>query len=270
MKKIIISLIVCTFFLFGFEKSTIITVMNYNVHSGRGIDKKLDLDRIAAVITKENPDIVSLNEIEKNVNRSNCVDQIAYIAKKTNMYYAFGPNLIGDNGCGAQGQFGNAILSKYKIITSGNHSLYRQSNEEPRGCLEAEIEIDGKKIAFLSTHLDCHRQEDIRNNQAKDILKIIKQKELPVIFAGDMNAYIRSDGNNIENAAKIFSQSLYDSANANPTQKNVNTLINGKNRIDYIFVNNKLADSVLMYKVINYGDGETASDHYPVIAKIKI
>jgi endonuclease/exonuclease/phosphatase family metal-dependent hydrolase len=186
------------------------------------------------------------------------------------MYYSFGPNLIGNNGCKGQGEFGNAILSKYKIIKSTNHKLYRKDNEEPRGCLETEVEIDGKKITFLSTHLDCHRQEDIRNNQAHDILKIITEKEGPVILAGDMNAYIRTDGNDIENAAKIFNENLYDAANANPGKKNEATLIKGKNRIDFILVNKKLENSVLMYKVVDYNESKIASDHYPVVAKIKI
>jgi endonuclease/exonuclease/phosphatase family metal-dependent hydrolase len=270
MKALKICLLLLVLFLLGSDNQKTLTVMSYNVHSGIGIDKKLDLDRIADVIIQEKADIVALNEIESNVSKTKCVNQIEYIAKKTNMYFAFGPNLIGNNGCKGRGEFGNAVLSKYKITKSINHKLYRKGKEEPRGCLETEIEVDGKKVAFLTTHLDCHREEDIRNNQARDILKIISEKDCPVIFAGDMNAYLRTDGNDVENAAKIFSDNLYDSANANPSQKTVNTLISGKNRIDFIFVNKTLANSVLSYKVVNYGDANTASDHYPVVSMIKM
>jgi endonuclease/exonuclease/phosphatase family metal-dependent hydrolase len=244
--------------------------MSYNIHSGIGMDKKLDLDRIAEVIIEQKADIVGLNEIESNVKKTDCVNQVEYIAKKTNMYFAFGPNLIGNDGCKGKGEFGNAILSKYKIVSFQNHTLYRQGKEEPRGCLEAVLEIDGgKKITFLTTHLDCHREENIRNNQARDILKIISGKDMPVIFAGDMNAYIRTDGNDVENAALIFSNNLFDTVNIDPSQKNNNTLIKGKNRIDFIFVNKFLKDSILSYKIINYGIAEIASDHYPVITQIK-
>ncbi len=270
MKAVKICLLLSALFLLGSDKQNVITVMSYNIHSGIGIDKKLDLDRIARVIIQEKADIIALNEIESNVGRTKCVNQIEYIAKKTNMYFAFGPNLIGDDGCNGKGEFGNAVLSKYKITKSTNHELYRQGKEEPRGCLETEMEIDGKKIVFLTTHLDCHREENIRNNQACDILKIIREKDCPVIFAGDMNAYIRTDGNDVKNAAQIFTGNLYDSANVNPAQKNVNTLIKGKNRIDFIFVNKALTDSVLSYKVVNYGDANTASDHYPVVSVIKM
>jgi len=270
MKILKICLLLSSFFLIGGDNQKVITVMSYNIHVGIGIDKKLDLDRIAGVIIQEKADIVALNEIESNVGRTECVNQIEYIAKKTNMYFAFGPNLIGNDGCKGKGEFGNAVLSKYKITKLANHKLYQKDKEEPRGCLETEIEVDGRKVAFLATHLDCHCEEDIRNNQARDILRIINEKDCPVIFAGDMNAYLRTDGNDIENAARIFADNLYDSANADPSQKNINTLIRGKNRIDFIFVNKPLSDSILLYKVVNYGDANTASDHYPVTAKINI
>jgi|GEM_PF-1290252 len=270
MKILKVFLLLPVLFLFGSDKQKTLTVMSYNIHSGIGIDKKLDLDRIASIILDEKADIVALNEIESNSNRTQCVNQIEYLANKTNMYFAFGPNVIGNDGCKEQGGFGNAVLSKYKISKSQNHKLYQKDKEEIRGCLETEIEIDGKKIAFLTTHLDCHREEDIRNQQAHDILKIIGTKDCSVVFAGDMNAYIRTDGNDVENAAKIFSEKLYDSANVNPSQKALNTLIRTKNRIDFIFTDKTLADSVLSYKVVNYGDANVASDHYPVVCVVKM
>lgn len=257
-------------FLLGCNNQKTLTVMSYNIHSGIGIDKKLDLDRIASIIIQEKAGIVALNEIENNIGRTNCTNQVEYLAKKTNMYFAFGPNVIGAHGCEGKGKFGNAVLSKYKITKSTNHKLYQRDKEEIRGCLETVIEIDGKKIAFLTTHLDCHREEDIRNNQAGDILKIIRTKDCPVVFAGDMNAYIRTDGKNVENAAQIFTDNLYDSASVTPAQKNIKTLIRGKNRIDFIFVDQTLADSILSYKVVNYGDANVASDHYPIVTVIKM
>lgn len=269
MKVLIVSLFLFIFFIVGCNGQNI-TVMSYNIHVGIGTDKKLDLDRIASVISKEKPDIVSLNEIETCVKRTLCVNQIEYLAQKTNMYYAFGPNLIDEAGCADcnAGMFGNAVLSRHKIIKTENHRLYRAASEEIRGCLEVEIEIEGKKIAFLSAHLDYHREEDVRNNQARDILKIINENDMPVIFAGDMNAYLRTDGDDVENAAQILTEKLYDTANANSAQKRIGTLMKGK-RIDFIFVNKYLADSVCDYRVINYGDAKVASDHFPIVAKIK-
>ncbi len=263
--KALYIILFCSVFLVGCNNT--IVVMSYNIHSGKGIDGRLDLDRVAAVINKERPDIVGLNEIESFVSRTDCVNQVEYIAEKTNMHYAFGPNLTGDAGCRTAGAFGNAVLSRYRIVKSENHRLYRKADEEQRGCLEAEVDIEGKKIIFLSTHLDCHRQEDIRIKQTADIMNIISPKKEMVIFTGDLNSYIRTDGNDIKTAAGIFEGKLYDTACVSPLQKNIGTLIKGK-RIDFIFVNKSLADSIAEYRVINYGDAKVASDHFPILAKI--
>ena len=54
----------------GFE----LTVMTYNIHHGAGADKKIDLNRIAAVIQGESPDIVALQEVDCRTRRSGGVD----------------------------------------------------------------------------------------------------------------------------------------------------------------------------------------------------
>ena len=42
--------------------------MTYNIHVGIGMDKKLDLPRIAAVINHEHPDLVGLQEVDRGVH----------------------------------------------------------------------------------------------------------------------------------------------------------------------------------------------------------
>ncbi len=42
-------------------------VMTYNIHIGIGMDKKLDLQRIADVINRERPDLVGLQEVDRGV-----------------------------------------------------------------------------------------------------------------------------------------------------------------------------------------------------------
>ena len=38
-------------------------ILSYNIHHGEGMDGKLDLPRIASVITSVQPDIVALQEV---------------------------------------------------------------------------------------------------------------------------------------------------------------------------------------------------------------
>ena len=56
-----------------------IKVMSYNIHYGIGMDKKYDLERIAKVITAQDPDIVGLQEIGDSI-------MAATLGKLTGMY----------------------------------------------------------------------------------------------------------------------------------------------------------------------------------------
>ena len=40
-----------------------LTVVSYNIHRGVGLDRRLDLDRIADVIAETAPDVVGLQEV---------------------------------------------------------------------------------------------------------------------------------------------------------------------------------------------------------------
>ncbi len=68
-------------------------VLSYNIHHGEGVDGKLDLERIAKVILSVEPDIVSLQEVDRNVPRSKGVDQPAELAKLTKMNAIFEKNI---------------------------------------------------------------------------------------------------------------------------------------------------------------------------------
>lgn len=83
IKKVVLCISMAGFLaiLLGGEKSskiyqsnTSFRVMSYNIHHGRGLDGKIDLERIANVIKKEGADIVTLQEVDKGVERSDRQD----------------------------------------------------------------------------------------------------------------------------------------------------------------------------------------------------
>src|SRR6187431_1625195 len=75
----------------AFKKT--LRIMTYNIHVGVGMDKKLDLKRIADVINRENPDLVGLQEVDRGVKRTEEKDEIAELAKLTRMDFSFAHNL---------------------------------------------------------------------------------------------------------------------------------------------------------------------------------
>ena len=68
-------------------------VLSYNIHHGAGIDGKLDLPRIAGVITAVNPDLVALQEVDRKTRRTKQQDQPAMLAKLTGMKILFERNI---------------------------------------------------------------------------------------------------------------------------------------------------------------------------------
>src|SRR6202171_1280629 len=129
--------------------SQTLRVMTYNIHVGVGIDKKLDLARIAGVINAQHPDLVGLQEVDRGVTRTQRIDEIAELAKLTRMDYAFAFNLRYQGG-----QYGVAILTRFPIRAT-DHCLFQNTREaERRGFIRAEVSVHGRLLNFVTTHLD--------------------------------------------------------------------------------------------------------------------
>src|SRR5437667_5757027 len=159
----------------------IIRVMTYNIHVGVGMDKKLDLARIAGVINAQHPDLVGLQEVDRGVTRTQRVDEIAELAKLTRMNYDFAFNLRYQGG-----QYGVAILSRFPIMAM-DHRLYKNTREaERRGFIRAEVNVKGRTINYVTTHLD-YQYEDGRVFEAQQLLSALKDIKGPLILVGDFN-----------------------------------------------------------------------------------
>src|SRR5947207_3467214 len=131
-------------------------VLTYNIHVGVGMDKKLDLQRIADVINGQHPDLIGLQEVDRGVKRTEGRDEIAELAKLTSMNYAFAHNLDYQGG-----QYGVAILSRFPIAKIDHRKYENRREPERRGMIRVEVNVGGKTISFVTTHLD-YQYEDGR------------------------------------------------------------------------------------------------------------
>jgi len=62
--------------LFSAPKIKTLPVMTYNIHVGVGMDKRLDLQRIADVLNAQHPDLVGLQEVDRGIKRAEGKDEI--------------------------------------------------------------------------------------------------------------------------------------------------------------------------------------------------
>lgn len=163
-----------------------IRVLCYNIHHGEGIDKWLDIKRIAKVIQSVSPDVVALQEVDRKTRRVQLADHPTDLARLTKMTVVFKKNISFQGG-----QYGNALLSKIPITKSRNVYLPSYNNGEQRGVLICELKPESLKqpILFLCTHLDHRPNDRERLASAEQINKLIKERgNLPAILAGDLNA----------------------------------------------------------------------------------
>lgn len=159
-------------------------VLTYNIHHGEGMDGKIDLERIADVIRRSQADLVALQEVDRGVGRSGGVDQPAKLAALTDMQAVFEKNIDVQGG-----EYGNAVLSRFPVVSHQNHSLPNVPGNEQRGLLEVRVQIDGEKLAFCVTHFDHQANDGERIASVAALRELIGNwEETPVIVAGDLNA----------------------------------------------------------------------------------
>ena len=233
-----------------------LVVMTYNIHVGVGMDKKLDLQRIADVINSAKPDLVGLQEVDRGVKRTEGKDEIAELAAMTRMEYAFAPNLDYQGG-----KYGVAILSRFPIKNTEHRMFENKREAERRGMLRVEVEVDGKRLNFVTTHLD-YQFEDGRLFETEQMLKFLEDVKGPLIVVADLNDVPAGSAYQLVRTkfddAWVASRAAGDGFSY-PADKPVK-------RIDHIFYRSGAGTRGKKSWVIQ----TLASDHIPVMAELEI
>jgi len=231
-----------------------IRIVTYNIHHGEGTDGKLDLERIAAVINAEKPDLVGLNEVDQGCARSQKIDEPAVLAKLTGMTHVFEKNIDHDGG-----KYGNAVLSRLPIVRHENHKLPSDYEGEQRGVLEVEVgDKDGESLLFLCTHLDYRPDDHERLASIETIENVVANSDgQPVILAGDLNATPESKV--METFAKSWGRSNSEPVATFPAAK-------PEKQIDYILFRPAAEWEVVETRVL---DEAVASDHRGMMAVLR-
>jgi endonuclease/exonuclease/phosphatase family metal-dependent hydrolase len=160
-------------------------VMTYNIQHGAGIDRKVDLLRTAETINREHPDIVALQEVDKGVRRTDGRDLTAELAMLTHMTGYFSNNFHYQGG-----EYGNAVLTRFPILMETNTHYQMLHTNEQRGVIQLILDVHGRKLLFMATHLDYHPENAERLLNISQINEIIKAHPgLPVILCGDFNDF---------------------------------------------------------------------------------
>ena len=226
--------------------------MTYNIHHGEGVDGKLDLERIAKLIRDYKVDLVALQEVDRNTQRTGRRDMPAELAKLTGMRAAFGANIPLEGG-----EYGNALLSEHPFDVVTNHHLPKIVPGEQRGMLEIIVHAPGGPLTFCATHLDHRRPEEDRLASVDFIEKALAGKSR-VILAGDFNA--RPDSETFRRLTATFVDAWTAGGQGDgftiPSE-------NPRARIDYVLLRGFNATRAEVVQ-------SNASDHLPLIVDIEM
>ena len=246
-------------------KGQSLRVMTYNIYGARATSpaNAADLDAIAEVIRRQNPDFVTLNEVDVFPNRTGKdVHQARDLAEKLGMEWHFSKAIDRDGG-----EYGDAVLSKYPILEKRSYRLPCAAEQpgEDRSLCVIRVQIDGKDLYVASTHLDHLSGDASRLVQATEIRRI-RDTELEgdLILCGDLNAIPSS------NVIATMTSFL---TNTGPIDQYTFPSDDPSRKIDYIMYAPIEHFGVQNCQVVSRGDqqvgGVDASDHRPVIADIR-
>lgn len=160
-------------------------VMVYNIHAGKDAGGVDNLARVADLIVSSNADLVLLQEVDRNTERSGRVDQIAELERLTSLHGAFGKSLDYQGG-----EYGIAVLSRWPVAASEVIPLPNDPPQERAGGSReprVALFVVSNGIRILNTHLDASKDETWRLQEVAKLIEAADRAE-PTLVGGDFNS----------------------------------------------------------------------------------
>ncbi len=243
-------------------------VLQWNLHHGVGTDGSYDIVRIASWMARMQPDVILLNEVEKNTYWGHEDQPARYAALMQQLtgrhWYAMFSQEFGDGEANGKGHL---ILSTYPF-----DSIARQAISYDRVIGAAGITVNGRTISLIVTHLDPDSQSR-RLTQAREVNGWSANLAGNRILTGDMNAW--PDQSSIAELVSRYRDSWADAASRGTATGFAGLDPEGatrNGRIDYIFYARGAADlAAVDSRVYDTRSGGTMpSDHRPVLTTFEV
>ena len=221
-------------------------IVDWNIAAGRGSS----IEAVAARLMALEPDVVALQELDVETRRSGQVDQPARLAGALTFSYAFARTIpwLG-------GSYGIALLSRHPLMQLRRIPLSNQDAAEPRTALEAVVCAgEDACLRVIDHHADLAPL-----SAAISVREIVDDLSAAlgtgVVFVGDLNQVPTDSGPSYCVAHGLIDTGAGDD---HPTQ--------GGRRIDYAFVDDRLARCVMQLRVAEVPE----SDHDPLVLDLDV
>lgn len=240
------------------------TVLTVNIHKGfTALNRRFILPELREAVRSVGADVVFLQEIhgthEQHPLRYSDwpnMPQYEFLADSIWPQFAYGRNAVYPHG-----DHGNALLSKFQIVSYDNLDI-SQSGHENRGLLHCVLRLPGtgQEVHAICMHLglrEVHRQQQLR---------LLEQRirEIPadaaLVVAGDFNDWRQRADLSQSGLKEVFVQALGKPARTFPARLPLLPL-------DRIYVRNV---KVHHPRVLNTRPWSHLSDHVPLSVEIEL
>lgn len=158
------------------EPNSVLRIVCLNIQYGRGLDQRLDLPRTASLL--KDCDLVALQEVSGNQSLGQ-PNQAAALGSLLNMEWIFAPTKTR----WFKPYIGNGLLTNIAVSRWFWQPLIQYRGRSFRNMIICEIELFGKKVTVINTHLHTGMG---REEQMKQVFRELA-KYRRAILLGDFN-----------------------------------------------------------------------------------
>jgi endonuclease/exonuclease/phosphatase family metal-dependent hydrolase len=163
-----------------------VRLATYNIHHGAPPGRGVDHPGLVAACRALDADVLALQEVDRRACRTRLVDQSRRVAWHLGMHHRFDPN----RSLGLLGSYGNALLTRGRIVSVEHVVLPTPAPLEPRGAILARVAMAGAELTIAATHLSNRGNRDVPHParpQLDALLDRLAGVEGPVALLGDLN-----------------------------------------------------------------------------------
>ena len=215
------------------------------------------LDAIAAMLERENPDVVALQEVDGPSVWSGGFDHVGYLAQEA----GYAATVRGTHMKTPGLDYGTAVMARYPLDDAQSVGFGHALSMPRKGFVITRLQWPGRlntEVDVVSVHLDPLRSS-VRARQVKALIAVIEKRHRPVVVMGDFN----EDWYDENSAVRLLGETLGLRTHGVRCEE-CHTHRRMKNFVDWILVSSEL--NIDEFEVL----GDEISDHFAVAATLSL